>query len=103
MNREILITEDETQLVLPSGAKVGHRAYSRYYRQNLRPQEQRESVINNQLISQYRALGWHGMNPEERAVSKLAQRVQHRRTQDWKLKMGVKHNNQKHFRDPLLQ
>ena len=37
--QELLISEDETELILPSGVKIGHRAYSRYYRQNIRPED----------------------------------------------------------------
>ncbi|CAG8448733.1 1592_t:CDS:2, partial [Scutellospora calospora] len=48
-----LLDEDDTELILPSGARIGHRSLRRYYRQNLRPQEDRESIIINRLITQY--------------------------------------------------
>jgi hypothetical protein len=34
-----MVYEDDMELVLPSGKRLGHRALRRYYRQNLRPTE----------------------------------------------------------------
>jgi len=36
-----VITEDETELILPSGVRLGHRALNRYYKQKFRPPEVR--------------------------------------------------------------
>ncbi len=49
---------DDLELVLPSGSKVGHRAMRQYYKQHLPTQEQRKSALITRLMSQYRALGW---------------------------------------------
>ncbi len=49
---------DDLELVLPSGSKVGHRAMRQYYKQHLPMQEQRKSALITRLMSQYRALWW---------------------------------------------
>jgi len=57
-----LLDGDEYQLVLPSGAVIGHRSLLRYYKQRLRPE--RAVVIKksdrklHRVLSEYRALGW---------------------------------------------
>jgi len=95
------------QLVLPSGATIGHRSLQRYYRQSLNPN--RELVLaksrdrtasKNQLLSTYRALGWSGTSKMEVAKKvrdiKFMNRIQNKRF----MKQGY-HNNDlmTHFRD----
>lgn len=36
---KVELTEDEMELILPSGARIGHRSLARYYKQSLRPEE----------------------------------------------------------------
>ena len=45
------------ELVLPSGARLGHRAMRRYYRQRFRAPDTRESVRTQRIVAQYKALG----------------------------------------------
>ncbi|RUS31365.1 C2H2 type zinc-finger-domain-containing protein [Jimgerdemannia flammicorona] len=52
---KIELGEDEMELILPSGARIGHRSLARYYKQSLRPEESRDSVLINRLITQYDA------------------------------------------------
>ncbi|KAI8809443.1 C2H2 type zinc-finger-domain-containing protein [Cladochytrium replicatum] len=49
-------TDDGTQLVLPSGARIGHRAYRRYWTQHLKEQDASRTV--GAIRRQYRALGY---------------------------------------------
>ncbi|GBC09732.1 hypothetical protein RclHR1_09070004 [Rhizophagus clarus] len=49
---KIMAYEEDMELVLPSGKRLGHRSLRRYYRQNLRPIEERDSIINR-LITEY--------------------------------------------------
>uniref|UniRef100_H2YTM6 C2H2-type domain-containing protein n=1 Tax=Ciona savignyi TaxID=51511 RepID=H2YTM6_CIOSA len=54
--------DEDSELVLPSGARIGHRSLMRYYRQNFPPIErvkQRAGRIDR-LMHQYRAIGWKG-------------------------------------------
>uniref|UniRef100_A0A915ARB5 U1-type domain-containing protein n=1 Tax=Parascaris univalens TaxID=6257 RepID=A0A915ARB5_PARUN len=62
-----VLVEDGYSLVLPSGARIGHRSLMRYYRQHLKPvvseegwrkSKGRQSV--GKLIGEYKALGWTG-------------------------------------------
>lgn len=64
LNTEVEIPElddSDYQLVLPSGAVVGHRSLIRYYKQNLNPNRAfavPKSEKLHKLLLQYRALGW---------------------------------------------
>ncbi|EEC19589.1 ribosome biogenesis protein, putative [Ixodes scapularis] len=96
---------DGWQLVLPSGAVVGHRSLARYYRQNL-PAEaasrNRESA--KKLLSHYRALGWTGCTSREDA-SRKAKDIRYMRALQAKqaVQLSVKANKfQKHFRQQVL-
>lgn len=59
--------EEGFELTLPSGIKIGHRELSKYYKQNL-PLERRVAKKNpaliGRLMTQYKALGWHGLKGE---------------------------------------
>lgn len=52
---------DGYELVLPSGATVGHRSLKIYYKQNL-PQRRvgRSNAALPRILAQYKALGWTG-------------------------------------------
>jgi len=91
------------QLVLPSGAKVGHRSLVRYYKQSLNPNRSLVAVDNKaahaKLLSTYRSLGWTGSSGSA-AVTKARDLSFMRRAQNKHfLKLGMNSNNQKHFKD----
>lgn len=97
------VTED-LELVLPSGARVGHRSLRHLYRQHLPSDERRRSTLVSRLLVQYRAIGWKGGSVDEvsarseRDVS-WARRMQAAR----EVKLGVKANKlQKHFRPQVI-
>ncbi|CAG8447278.1 135_t:CDS:2 [Funneliformis mosseae] len=46
-------TTKDMELVLPCGKRLGHRSLQKYYRQNLRPIEERDASIINRLITEY--------------------------------------------------
>jgi len=93
------------QLVLPSGAKIGHRSLLRYYRQSLNPE--RAVVLKNRstsgrLLSTYRSLGWTGSSGKDAQV-KARDLGYMRRLQNYhSMKLGKKSNklwNNIHFKD----
>jgi len=99
-----MTVDDSTmELILPSGARAGHRALNRYYKQNISPEETLKK--NRRLIAgidnQVRSLGL------STAVLKVATRKQiHARKFEniarsrHQLRMGVRANKfQKYFRD----
>lgn len=115
--------DSEYELVLPSGARLGHRSLQRYYRQSLwqTPATQARDTtamvsgraLAHRLAAQEKKLvvptrGGQEMVARNRGEAKEATRhirefrdVQRR--EQFKTKVAYRHNNQKHFRDPLLQ
>jgi len=74
------IDDSGYELVLPSGARVGHRSLARYYKQSLNPDRRLAARPSQKVFSRYRALGWTGLTGAE-AKSKardvaFAQRAQ---------------------------
>ncbi|XP_034490121.1 zinc finger protein 622 [Drosophila innubila] len=102
-----LLDGDEYQLVLPSGAVIGHRSLLRYYKQRLHPG--RALVLKksdrklHRVLSEYRALGWT-QTQQQLAARKardihLMKRVQNK----WQMQLGTKANKlQKHYRAQVL-
>ena len=108
------------QLVLPSGAKIGHRSllrwnissrmyqcilYSlfRYYKQSLNPERavvlSQNSNNKHHLLSTYKSLGWTGSSGKA-AVMKARDLGFMRRMQNKAgLQLGWKANKQKYFKD----
>ena len=104
-----LTVNENLELVLPSGATVGHRSLKLYYQQHL-PSEERtrtskRPALVGKLMTEYRALGWKGKESKEVEVRKAKQgeasAYKDRKQQD--LRMGVKGNKlQTHFRPQVI-
>ncbi|KAM4875542.1 cytoplasmic 60S subunit biogenesis factor ZNF622 isoform 2-T2 [Thomomys bottae] len=96
--------DDETmELILPSGARVGHRSLMRYYKQRF-GLSRAVTVAKNQkavgrVLQQYRALGWTGSTGAALVRERDMQYVQRMKSK-WMLKTGMKNNatKQMHFR-----
>jgi len=93
------------QLVLPSGAKIGHRSLLKYYRQSLNPvravvPSNKSSYGKQHLLSTYKSLGWTGSSGKA-AVMKARDLGYMRRMQNkHSLSLGWKANkHQKYFKD----
>ncbi|XP_049887660.1 zinc finger protein 622 [Pectinophora gossypiella] len=94
---------DDYQLVLPSGAAIGHRSLMKYYKQNVNPDKQfvlkKPDRKLNRLLGMYRGLGWH---PKDQALSaKNARDIQFMKRihAKWQMKLSLKANKfQKHYR-----
>jgi len=83
-------------LILPSGDRVGHRALMVYYKQKLRPAEEKEPIVINQLVANYSDRGWHAIHsPQARASIKSHQR----KAMHQHLANGMSNNRQKHYRE----
>uniref|UniRef100_F6XP45 Cytoplasmic 60S subunit biogenesis factor ZNF622 n=1 Tax=Callithrix jacchus TaxID=9483 RepID=F6XP45_CALJA len=96
--------DDETmELILPSGARVGHRSLMRYYKQRfglsraVAVAKNRKAV--GRVLQQYRALGWTGSTGAALVRERDMQYVQRMKSK-WMLKTGMKNNatKQMHFR-----
>lgn len=99
-----VISDEAFELVLPSGATIGHRSLMRYYKQNLpqREHNQTKSVLPK-MLAQYKALGWTGCTGEQslKRIKDLGymQRIKNRQF----LKLGSKANKfQPHFRAQIM-
>ncbi|CAG8529299.1 7311_t:CDS:2 [Diversispora eburnea] len=101
---------DETELILPSGARVGHRSLQRYYKQSLRPLEEHDSVIINRLITQYGESFGYTRNSGGLLIAKSAQ-AKHSRNSildkscqlEFDTRVGIKANKlQRHLRKQIL-
>jgi len=91
------------QLILPSGAKIGHRSLLRYYKQSLNPERavvlSQNSNNKHHLLSTYKSLGWTGSSGKA-AVMKARDLGFMRRMQNKAgLQLGWKANKQKYFKD----
>jgi pre-60S factor REI1 len=125
------VYHDEFELHLPTGRTAGHRSLNKYYRQNLRnyptPEEREQKLLTHgsdsdeedepqrrgndrgrQLV--YRSQGALGMigvsdakKRDVRAVEKRELKKERREQAKFDARVGLKGNNQKHFRDHLLQ
>lgn len=116
------------ELVLPSGARIGHRSLHRYYKQSFanplpgRAEDPNSGVglvrkligdKNSSLVPAkggYGAFGNGTMTVKARNRGEAKEAGRHirefrdqQRREQFKTKVGFVHNYQKHFRDPLLQ
>ncbi|XP_052813035.1 cytoplasmic 60S subunit biogenesis factor ZNF622-like isoform X2 [Mya arenaria] len=97
------LAADGYELVLPSGATIGHRSLQRYYKQNINPRSvERGRSILPRMLAQYKALGWTGATGSvaERRCKDLAavQRIKNLS----RVKLGQKANKfQPHFRSQI--
>jgi len=96
------LDSDGFQLVLPSGATVGHRSLMRYFKQSLNPN--RELVLANSgrdsVVSTYRAMGWTGTTGEmAKAKARDQKFIRKTQAKHW-MKVGCKANLlQHHYRE----
>jgi pre-60S factor REI1 len=106
----LIISPDETELILPSGKRLGHRDYRRYYRQNLiqrvessRPTRRSEhQALIARMSDSYVAAGL--MQPAEQRKFIIDQRRDAERKKEWDQRLGARNNGlQEHFRLQLRQ
>ncbi|KAJ7262316.1 C2H2 type zinc-finger-domain-containing protein [Mycena haematopus] len=126
-DNQITYGDSNLELILPSGARIGHRNLRRYYPQRFPgsrgKQEDPDSgaaLVRRLLADKNSALvprkGGYGAFGSGTEVVKARNRGEAReagrhvrefrdqkRREDFKTKVGFIHNSQKHFRDPLLQ
>ncbi len=90
------------ELVLGDGSVIGHRDLKRYYTQNSRPKETRESVLINRLVSSYKLLALPGYSASGVVTPQMkkAQKAARARAGAYNEKVGTNSNLliRKHFR-----
>ncbi|KAF7793785.1 hypothetical protein EIP86_004906 [Pleurotus ostreatoroseus] len=126
-DNQVTYGDTNYELVLPSGARIGHRSLRRYYAQSFRfrgdkPQDPNSGAAlvrrlltdkNSDLVPRKGGFGAYGTGTEvikarnrgeaREAGRHVREHRDQRRREDFKTRVGFIHNNQKHFRDPLLQ
>ncbi|TFK54375.1 hypothetical protein OE88DRAFT_1675999 [Heliocybe sulcata] len=127
-NTEVTYGDSHLELVLPSGARIGHRSLKRYYAQSFHPRggprnEDPNSGAalvrrllqekNSALVPSKGGYGAYGQGysvVKARNAGEAREAGRHvrefrdqRRREAFKTQVGFRHNHQKHFRDPLLQ
>jgi len=122
--------DTEYELVLPSGARIGHRSLRRYYAQSFRfnhqANEQTQDPLsgaalvrrlladkNAAFVPRKGGYGAFGLgtdivkarNPGEarNAGRHVREHRDQRRMEEFRTSVAFKNNHQKHYRDPLLQ
>lgn len=102
-----MVSPDGTELVLPGGRSLGHRAYRVFYKQNLHNsviRDSRDRDLVGQMMEDYADRGQltHSHLPNVKCVYDQKSFYDDRKAQD--LRMGLKQNGlMKHFRQQLLQ
>jgi len=95
-----MLDDSGYELVLPSGAKIGHRSLLRYYRQNLVNDRALVLHKNNKIQHHYQSFGWVGLSkPEAKKKARDIKFMRKIQQKHW-MRLGMNANNQKHFRDP---
>ncbi|KAF9918876.1 hypothetical protein BX616_004828 [Lobosporangium transversale] len=115
--------DDDMELILPSGARLGHRSLNKYYKQNVRPEETRDSVLINRLLTHYTDhMGYDLALSKTKTRSERGQALvarnegearwahkqtstfkDFRRIEEHKARVGQKQNKlQKHYREQIL-
>ncbi|XP_068092822.1 cytoplasmic 60S subunit biogenesis factor ZNF622 [Hyperolius riggenbachi] len=102
-DKNIEYDEDTMELVLPSGARIGHRSLMKYYKQKF-GLSRAVVVSKNQkavgrVLQQYKALGWTGGTGGAIQHGRDMQYIQKMKSK-WMLKTGMSNNatKQMHFR-----
>ncbi len=126
-DNQVAYGDSPYELVLPSGARIGHRTLRRYYAQSFRPVNNKPqdpdsgaALVRKLLADKNSSLvptkGGYGAFGSGTEVVKARNRGEAReagrhvrefrdqkRREDFRTRVGFIHNSQKHFRDPLLQ
>lgn len=122
---QITYGDSHLELVLPSGARIGHRSMKRYYAQSFpgarfgKPEDPNSGAAlvrrlladkNSALVPMKGGFGAFGMGTktvkarnrgEAREAGRHVREFRDmKRREDHKTKVGFIHNSQKHFRDP---
>ena len=99
----ICVDSGTMELILPSGARAGHRALKRYYKQNINPEEtqSRNRGLIAGLNKQYKCLGLTGTHLNVAMRKKIhAKKIENVKRSNHRLRLSVKANKlMKHFRD----
>lgn len=69
-NQALAVTSEGTELILPSGAHIGHRDYKKYYNQNLRDNNDSNSKALMNITEKYKLLGYYEIGSSGMTIEK---------------------------------
>jgi len=90
--RQLQSINDSGELVLTDGSTIGHRSMWRYYRQHMRQNENRESVIISKLAQKYQTLQLLNYKKQTRMKHWRSSQVSIRQNKEW-MKLGLTAGN----------
>ncbi|KAJ7338423.1 hypothetical protein JRQ81_012068 [Phrynocephalus forsythii] len=102
-HKNVAYDDESMELILPSGARIGHRSLMRYYKQRFGALRVVAVSKNKQavgrVLQQYKALGWTSSTGAALARERDMQYLQRMKAK-WMLKTGMQNNatKQTHFR-----
>ncbi|KAG7177599.1 zinc finger protein 622-like [Homarus americanus] len=95
---QTVLTGDGYELVLPSGACIGHRSLRRYYRQKIDPNhlavvlKKKPGAAFPSVMAKYRSLGWNGATRADIVRKSRDLKFMHRLQNKQQMKLGVRAN-----------
>ncbi|CAK9438418.1 uncharacterized protein LODBEIA_P26420 [Lodderomyces beijingensis] len=96
------ILQNGTELILPSGAIIGHRSNARYYRQNLAPERELSEGQGTVIAAETRHM--LTLKDRQELAGKRRTWKSEKKSEDINDRRAAKFiNNQPHYRDQLLQ
>ncbi|XP_061445587.1 cytoplasmic 60S subunit biogenesis factor ZNF622 isoform X2 [Rhineura floridana] len=101
--KDLEYDDESMELILPSGARIGHRSLMRYYKQRFGSSRAMAVSKNKQavgkVLQQYKALGWTSSTGAALACERDMQYLQRMKAK-WMLKTSMQNNatKQMHFR-----
>eukprot|EP00126_Sphaerothecum_destruens_P013894 Sdes_comp23788_c0_seq1m21946 len=93
-----LCVDEDLQLCLANGEKLGHRSFRKYFKQNLKPEDQRTSVLIARVSEQYNQTMMSYQNRVQHMMVVREQRKWQERKGKYDLKVSISANNQEHYR-----
>ncbi|KAJ9055490.1 pre-60S factor rei1 [Entomophthora muscae] len=109
----VRLGDNEFELILPTGLRIGHRSLARYYKQNVRPIDEQEARSLNRLVeyyaksrtSEYESRG-RRLTLTQYGEQKLAKKQIFKESQlgdQYRTRVGFNANRlQRHFREQIL-
>jgi pre-60S factor REI1 len=98
------LDEEFNELVLPCNKRIGHRSLKNYYKQYFRPIDTREAIICRKMLEKYEHLDYYKESTEiikidrERKIQEFDRKKLHKKD----IKIGMRANNQKHYRLQIM-
>jgi len=92
-----IVLSDAHEITFPDGTTIGHRDFAIYYKQRYTPANKRQEWLRG-IVGQYKALGYK----EAPKTTMELDKKQRMRKNILELKVGMKKNTQRYYKNQLL-